>query len=448
MKKTIITVMLIFFLALNISAQNRGFRVVAEDDLGAQVQIGKQWAVFIAIDKYREWAALANPVKDARELRNILVQNYFIDEVRELYNEQATAENIRRLFADLRRLVEINDSVFVFYAGHGYTDELTKSGSWIPTDGGKNEMAQANWLPNIQVRNMLTALAARHVFLIADACFSGDILDISRGSAPEITSDYYRRAHSRVSRQVMTSGSSESVPDASEFALRLKSSLLRAETAYVDPEYIYRNVREVRTTQPLLGVIRGTEHQDGGSHIFFKRNPASPNTLAALPAPLPPATGQGAPRPLPTTEDKKLSAAASKRLWSVGASVGSAIADPRFVGTVRGTLAPIDYLFFEVGLDLGLLSGDSEVGYWHLYPYGHATYYYPLGKSGIYAGAGAGFLFAEYSFPQGKKAVNSFALDLVVGGNIFSFLDVSYTFRTSFKNVGHKVSVGYIYRFK
>ena len=298
MRKFIFSSVFVCALAILASAQDRGLQIRAAQDLGPQVQIGKQWAVFIAIDRYREWTPLANPVKDAQEIRNILKEHYYIDEIRELYNTDATAANIRRLFADLRRDVQVNDSVFMFYAGHGHTDDLTKSGSWIPADGGRDDMAQANWLPNIQVRNMLSALAAKHVFLVADACFSGDILDMSRGAAPEINSEYYRRVYNRVSRQVMTSGASETVPDASEFAMRFKSSLLRAQNMYVDPEYIFTNVREVRTTQPLLGVIRGTEHQDGGSFLFFRRNaaPLAVNPAGPAAAPLPsPETGMANP---------------------------------------------------------------------------------------------------------------------------------------------------------
>ncbi|MDR3146586.1 MAG: SUMF1/EgtB/PvdO family nonheme iron enzyme, partial [Treponema sp.] len=283
----IILLLTVLFSLSPLGAQDRGFKSAAA--VGLDTVIGKQWAVFIAIDRYQEWGPLSNPVKDAQEIRDILVERYFIDEVVELYNTDATAANIRRLFSDLRARTDINDSVFVFYAGHGQTDAVTSTGSWIPVDGGRDQLAQANWLPNIQIRNMLSALPAKHVFLVADACFSGDMLDTSRGASPEINSDYYRRAYSRVSRQVMTSGASETVPDASEFALRLKSTLRRAEEPCIDPEYLFSNVREVRSTQPLLGTITGSEHQTGGSFLFFRRDegggsaPASTGTAYVPP---------------------------------------------------------------------------------------------------------------------------------------------------------------------
>ncbi|MDL2229177.1 caspase family protein [Treponema sp. OttesenSCG-928-L16] len=273
MKRILLSIIVLccFFSPLLFS-QDRGLRVTASETLGQEVSIGKQWAVFIAIDRYKEWGPLDNPVRDAKEIKDILLRYYFIDEVRELYDQAATAENIRRLFINLRQEVGLHDSVFVFYAGHGHTDEWTNTGAWIPVDAGKNELAQVNWLPNIQIRNMLSALKAKHVFLVSDACFSGDILDNKRSASPHINSEYYRRAYSRTSRQVMTSGASETVPDSSEFSRRFKSTLLRAESACIDPEYIFLDVREVSSTQPMLGFIKDSEHQDGGSFLFFRRS--------------------------------------------------------------------------------------------------------------------------------------------------------------------------------
>jgi hypothetical protein len=58
---------------------------VFKSKLGAQAVVGRQYALFIAIDKYKDWNALRQPLKDAKELRDILTENYYIDEVVELY---------------------------------------------------------------------------------------------------------------------------------------------------------------------------------------------------------------------------------------------------------------------------------------------------------------------------------------------------------------------------
>jgi hypothetical protein len=44
-------------------AQDRGLQVVAKTIAGADLQIGKQYAVLIGIDRYAEWASLRTPVK-------------------------------------------------------------------------------------------------------------------------------------------------------------------------------------------------------------------------------------------------------------------------------------------------------------------------------------------------------------------------------------------------
>ena len=135
MKKILILV-LTLFISFNSYAQSRGMKEVAETNLGNKVNIGKQYALFIAIDAYREWTPLNKPVSDAKEIRDILKTDYFIDEVIELYNEQATRQNIIKTFNDLQAKLGVHDSIFIYYAGHGYLDNSSGQGFLIPVDGG------------------------------------------------------------------------------------------------------------------------------------------------------------------------------------------------------------------------------------------------------------------------------------------------------------------------
>jgi hypothetical protein len=241
---------------------------------------GKQWAVFIAINEYREWAPLFEPVNDANKLKEILNENYHINEWRELYDKNATAANIRRLFIELQDETGPNDSVFIFHAGHGYNDDKTKTSAWISYNGSDDKVDQANWLFHLQIRSMLDSLKAKHVFLISDSCYSGDLLDPKRGSPPE-TIINYPAAYDRVSRQVMSSGGSENVGDVSEFASRLRNTLLRTEAAYITPDYLLSQIKEVQTTRqlytiPILAAIPRSGHELGGSFVFFRKN-SNPN---------------------------------------------------------------------------------------------------------------------------------------------------------------------------
>jgi tetratricopeptide (TPR) repeat protein len=274
MKKIILMTAVAAFAVAATFGQERGALRVARNTLGEQASasVGRQYALFIAIDKYKEWNALRKPVSDAMEIRDILHDNYFIDETIELYDAQATRANIAKTFSQLQGKLGVNDSLFVYYAGHGHLDKGSKTGFWIPVDGGLDQYEQANWLPNAVIRGYISGFKTIHVFLVSDACFSGDILNEHRGRTPEIDTEYYRRAYKLTSREVLTSGSSETVPDESEFSSALKMCLRKNVEPLLDPMTIYNDVkRAVRKTTPLYGTLSAAQHQDGAAFLFFRK---------------------------------------------------------------------------------------------------------------------------------------------------------------------------------
>ncbi len=262
-------VLIMLSLSLPVSAQDRGLSVVTQEITGrADFDPGRQYAVVIGIDRYKEWPTLRSAVAEAKAVRKILFDRYFIDEFFELYDAGATAANIRRLFMEtLPSRIGPKDSLLVFYAGHGQTDS-TKTGFWIASDGSKDIFSQNNWIPNAQLRNMIGNLKAQRILILADACFSGDFLNVSRGASPTIDNAYYRRALQLTARQVLTSGASESVPDESEFGHQLLNLLERNEAPILDPSSMYERIRlGVTQTMPLLGTFTGNE--EGASFALF-----------------------------------------------------------------------------------------------------------------------------------------------------------------------------------
>jgi len=258
----------------NVYAQKRGgdLEGIASENLGPQTNIGKQYALFIAVDAYRYWPALKKPVSDAKEIRDILKKDYYIDEVFELYNAQASKANITRTFSDLQSKLGVHDSLFIYYAGHGHLDKNSNAGFWIPVDGGTDQYEQSNWLPNSQIRGYISQFKTIHVFMVSDACFSGDILSTTRALPPQIDNAYYRKAYALTSRQVLTSGSSETVPDQSEFSSALINCLRKNTTPMLDPLGIYNDVRlSIKSTTPLYGTLNAANHQDGATFLFFRR---------------------------------------------------------------------------------------------------------------------------------------------------------------------------------
>jgi len=266
----LLPIALVAMMSLHVQAETRGLAVVASSIAGQDIQIGKQYAILIGIDTYHEWNPLRNPVKDAQAIKEILQRRYYIDEFMELYNEDATSSGIRKLFSSLIDKVKPNDSVLIYYAGHGFLDEFN-TGFWIPVDGGKDLNEQDHWIPNGQIRNFVAKMKAHSVALISDSCFSGDLLNVSRGSTPTIDSAYYRNALKYTARQVLTSGASEAVPDESEFARQFKAILENNTETCLDPLGMFDRIkRGVTETIPLYGTLPG--HENGGSYILFLKD--------------------------------------------------------------------------------------------------------------------------------------------------------------------------------
>jgi len=138
------------------------------------------------------------------------------------------------------------------------------------------------------------------------------------------------------------------------------------------------------------------------------------------------------------------------KFWSIGVSAGTSFAAPWAIGTIHGTIAPFRNSFFELGIDYGMISRVADVEqYYSLYPFIHIAIFLPFKKSGgWYLGAGGGYMLGKYTFPEGDIPLNIFAVDATTGINIGNILDVSYTARSNFKSVNHKVAVGYTYRFR
>jgi len=138
------------------------------------------------------------------------------------------------------------------------------------------------------------------------------------------------------------------------------------------------------------------------------------------------------------------------RFNTVGISLGTSFIDPLLIASVRGTYSPINNLFIEFGFDAGFISIYKNINvFYSLYPYVNLGYFLPFrNKAGIFAGAGAGYMFGSYKFSHGGKAdLGFFAANFTIGVNIINAINIEYSLRTDFKAISHKVAVGYVYRF-
>ncbi len=95
-------------------------------------------AVVIGINKYNPWPGLEFAVNDAKAIKDKLSKMGY-DKIIKLYDREATKARIMRVLADeLPGTLGSNDSLMVYFAGHGATEDLSGGGHEgyiIPEDG-------------------------------------------------------------------------------------------------------------------------------------------------------------------------------------------------------------------------------------------------------------------------------------------------------------------------
>jgi peptidoglycan/xylan/chitin deacetylase (PgdA/CDA1 family)/uncharacterized caspase-like protein len=175
----------------------------------------ESWAVVIGINDYQKWPKLSYAVNDAQGVREILVERFRFkpENIQVLLDAEATRERILSALGDVlsdTNKVKRDDRVFVFFAGHGITRKLPNGrslGYIVPVDADtKNYQSQAISMTHFQ--DISEAIAAKHVFFVMDACYSG--LALTRGSAPSgDLRKYLQEVTRRSARQVLTAGGAD-----------------------------------------------------------------------------------------------------------------------------------------------------------------------------------------------------------------------------------------------
>jgi len=422
-----------------------------------------RYALVIGNGRYqsRDISPLANPANDATDMAAVLKELGYNVTLRTNAGLRDMLDALRDFSLDLRRSSE--NEGFFWFAGHGLSvrnihymlpvdvdpvnDNIIARGS-VSVDDLMEEIGNAR-----NKTNLIVIDACRNTLLPGGSRNVG-----SRGLAVLAADDYRVSGNKIVYSTMAGRTAADGVPGSrnSPFAQAFISNIKNPESF----DDLFLDI-----ANETMRLTRGDQQPYSMGTFAVKSytiNPLPP--AAAAPAAAPVAAYQAPVAPLPAPESPSVTPKPPKeprppkegvvneaQLWSAGASIGTSFADPWIVGTLRGTIAPINNAFLELGVDIGTVSAVSEVnGSYLICPFAHVAYFRPLNEiAGLYAGAGGGYLRAEYFFEglDDSEGRSFFVADVVVGVNLFSRLDVSYTFRTSFSRATNKLSVGYSYRF-
>jgi hypothetical protein len=233
---------------------------------------GDYYALLIGVDNYEDpnLMDLDNPIKDAQNLYNILISDYYFDKDNVVLIKNAKRANITDALDMLAEKITENDNLLIFYAGHGWWDKNANVGYWLPSDATISR--KADWFGNSTLCDYLKVINSKHTLLIADACFGGSIFKTRRVSleAPKAIQMLYDLP----SRKAMTSGTLTEVPDRSTFVKYLIERLDNNQEKYVSSEQLFSSFRIAVINNsdviPQYGEIRNVG-DEGGDFIFIRK---------------------------------------------------------------------------------------------------------------------------------------------------------------------------------
>lgn len=259
---------------------------------------GKKYLLFIGIDAYQDSQIdnLANAVKDVESVSQLLIEQYSFhpDQQTLLLNQDATKHRIIDALDHLTTIVTQDDSVIIYYAGHGTLDNR-KRGYWLPSDAKLGQ--KAGYIFNSTIKDYIEDIESLHTLLIVDACFSGSM---ARQASP----DYASRVEGLPSRWLLTSGRNELVADGragknSPFAAAILHFLAANQHPKLAVSELVQHVKQatIRNTSqtPYGGYMHGVGDQNG-EFVFYLKNPLSPT---ATQDPFPTENRSSAPRTSP-----------------------------------------------------------------------------------------------------------------------------------------------------
>jgi hypothetical protein len=255
----------------------REFTIVREELVVAKDALmdvdGKYYALIIGVSDYidpRVPDLDGLPISDARILASTIMEKYTFEKEDVILLENPTRTQILRAFDFLSQTITPVDNLLIFYAGHGYYDEKTELGYWLPADAEAG--FTANWIYNDVLVANLKRIDSKHTLLISDACFSGSIFK-TRALVKDAPLAY-KKKYELPSRKAITSGVLKTVPNKSVFLKYLADRLQNYNDNYLSASQLFQSVEipvaNNSPNTPQYGDIQNVG-DEGGDFVFIKR---------------------------------------------------------------------------------------------------------------------------------------------------------------------------------
>ncbi len=248
------------------------------------VNLGRYFALLIGNQDYDTLEDLNSPLNDIARAKEVLEQKYGFT-VLTIADGDNTA--VMEAINDLNEIVEDNDNLLIFYAGHGarLSTGDNEIGYWLPTNADAPPR-DTYWVPNEFVTGHLSRLKAKRVLLVVDSCYAGllsaepTFLLLGNNTARYSDPDFLRFKLGKRARLLLTSGGDKPVLDGtpenhSVFARAFLDALAANDGILSGPDlYVRIRDRVVEAAarvdfdqRPELKTIKAAGHEVGD--FFF-----------------------------------------------------------------------------------------------------------------------------------------------------------------------------------
>ncbi len=246
---------------------------------------GNYFALVIGINDYpAPIPRLKTAVSDAKSVADLLTNQYGF-KVTTLLDSEATRDNILAVITHFRKSLAENDSFLIYYAGHGSFDRETLRAYWLPFDANSDPLVTSRDISIDDLTTEVRGLNARHVLIISDSCFAGDM---SRAAGDISPSDgnpaWVQHMQAGASRNIMASGSDEPVSDSgsqghSVFAAQLLQAMQSNSEKSFTAADLFVSIRKqvfVRSGQSplywsLRDSMRPSDNLASGDFVFIRK---------------------------------------------------------------------------------------------------------------------------------------------------------------------------------
>jgi len=242
------------------------------DSKNANLPKGNNYLLTIGIDQYAHCQPLHNAVKDAKDVATVLLEKYDFQQNHHvaLKDQAATKDGIIEAFRSLKKRIQPQDNLIIYYSGHGELDRDFDESFWVTVECRKGKTG--DYLSFDRVIKFIKSIATQHTLLIIDACFAGAALVTRRSSTASLEKD--------PSRYVIASGRKEFADDGkpgenSPFAKALLEKLRKNEESLLATDLGQYTMKQTinatkQTQRPIHNPLQMPEDK-GGQFVFHPK---------------------------------------------------------------------------------------------------------------------------------------------------------------------------------